>query len=140
MDKKNCEGCWISLILRLAFASLFAAAAISKWSHGLAGLNGLVTNFQTTFKDTWLPGPLVTLHARLVPYIEAVIPVWLLLGFRLRLAWVFTALFMVTLAFGLTVAQSSSAVDNYFYVLMACAGIYFSQYDRTSLDSPGRAS
>ena len=140
MSKKNCEGCWISLVLRVAFASLFVAAVIPKWSHGKAGLDSLVTNFQTLFKDTWLPRQLVTLQARLVPYIEVVIPIWLLAGFKLRFAWVFTALFLTTLAFGMMVAQSSGAADDYFYVLIACAGIYFSQYDRTSIDSPGRAS
>ena len=125
--KIESEGCWISLILRLAVASLFAAAAIAKFQGGLESVVGY---FQSAFKDTWLPPALVTLHARLVPYIEAIIPIWLVSGFRLKLGWVATALFMVTLAFGMMVAkQYAVAADNYRYVLICCAGLYFSQFD-----------
>ena len=126
-DKAGSEGCWVSLILRLAVASLFAATAIDKFS---GNLDSIVTNFQEMFKSTWLPMPLVVLHARLVPYLEALIPIWLLSGFRLKLGWVVTALFMVTLAFGMMVAkQYAVATNNYLYVMICCAGLYFSQFD-----------
>jgi uncharacterized membrane protein YphA (DoxX/SURF4 family) len=133
------EECWVSLILRLAVASLFAAAVIPKWSGGLAGLDGIVANFRETFKDTWLPAPLVVFQARLIPYVEALLPVWLLVGWKLRIAWVITALFLVTLSFGMLVAQQGDvAAHNFAYVLIACWGLYFSKYDRLSIDAPGK--
>jgi uncharacterized membrane protein YphA (DoxX/SURF4 family) len=135
MTKQNCEHCWISLILRIAVASHFAAAVVPKWSTGLAGLQGIVDSFAATFKDSWLPAPLVAWHARVVPFIEALIPVWLILGYRLRLAWAVTALFLVTLAFGmLVVREYAVAANNFLYVMIACWGLYFSQYDRLSVD------
>ncbi len=121
------ENAWISLILRVAAASLFGVAAIGKFQ---GSLDQVVINFQNTFKNTWLPINLVTLHARLVPYIEAILPVWLLTGWRLKWAWILAAFFTVSLAFGMMVAQQSGvAASNYFYVLLCCAGLHFSQFD-----------
>lgn len=117
----------ISLVLRIAVASLFGAAAIAKFSSG--NPEGLVSYFQSTFQETWLPAGLVTLYAKLVPYIEALIPIWLLSGYKLKLGWFVTSIFMVSLAFGLVVAKSPGAADNYMYVLVCCAGLYFSQFD-----------
>lgn len=130
--EKHSEGCWVSLILRLAAASLFIGAAVPKWM-GPPGQT--VQMFQSMFQSTWLPMPLVTLHARLVPWIELILPIWLIVGFRLQWAWVATALFLVSLAFGMVVAQQMIAVGNYFYVLFACVGLYFSRYDRFSIDA-----
>ncbi|PIQ85026.1 MAG: hypothetical protein COV74_10535 [Candidatus Omnitrophica bacterium CG11_big_fil_rev_8_21_14_0_20_45_26] len=122
------EGCWISLILRVAMASLFAAAAIPKFA---GGLDHVVTQFQSMFENTWLPLSLVTLYARVIPWIEILIPIWLLSGWRLRTAWFVTAGVLVSLAFGMIVtAQGAVAANNFFYVTMACAGLYFSQFDR----------
>ena len=82
--------------------------------------------------------PLVKFHAMLVPYIEVLIPAWLLIGFRLRLGWVVTSLFLLSLAFGTLVAkQGDVAAHNYFYVMVCLAGLYFSQFDKWSVDSPG---
>lgn len=131
-EDRNVEGGWISLVLRLAVASLFTATAAAKFINGL---DGVAAQFQTIFQATWLPMPLVALHARAVPFIEALIPIWLVVGFRLRWAWIFTALFMVSLAFGMGVAkQYATAADNYLYVLIFCAGLYFSRFDRWSAD------
>lgn len=124
---QNKEGCWISLILRVAVASLLLAATIPKW---MGGVEGTVSHFQALFKESWLPLPLVTLQARLVPFVELLLPIWLLVGFRLRLAWIVTCFFLVTLGFGMVVAgQYETAAHNYFYVLLSCAGLYFSRYD-----------
>lgn len=132
---KHTEGCWVSLILRLAMASLFIGAVVPKWM-GPPGKT--VQMFQSMFQSTWLPMPLVTLHAQLTPWIEILLPVWLILGFRLRWAWVVTGLYLVSLAFGMVVAQQyGTAANNYFYALFSCAGLYFSRYDGLSLDAFG---
>jgi uncharacterized membrane protein YphA (DoxX/SURF4 family) len=128
-------GKWVSLLLRLAVASLFFAAAVGKFKGGAASLSGVVGYFQQTFAETWLPKALVTLHARITPFIEATLFLWLLIGHRLRIGWIVAALFMTSLAFGMSVAgKHDVAAHNYTYVLMFCVGLYFSRYDRYSAD------
>lgn len=128
----HCEECWASLILRLAMASLFVGAVVPKF---LGGVGNTVGYFQKTFEGSWLPMPLVTLHARWVPWIELALPIWLVIGWRLRWAWLATGLFLTSLAFGMVVAQQGdTAAHNYTLVLMACAGLYFSRFDRCSVD------
>ena len=130
---KNCsKECWISLILRLAMVSLFAVAAAGKF---MGGIDGVITNITGMFKDTWLPGPLVALYARLLPWAEALIALWLLSGIRLKEAWVFTAVTLISLAFGLIVAKQPTAADVYIYILTACAGLYFSEFDKCTMAS-----
>ena len=131
MDKNHVEAWWISLILRFSIASLFVAAVVPKFT---GGLDGVVMNFQNTFKDTWLPPALVTLYARFIPFIEVIIPIWLISGFKLRVAWVFTVVVLISLAFGMAVAKHYDvAADNFFYVMMACLGLYVSQFDRCQI-------
>ena len=129
-------GRWVSLILRLAMATLFFSAAVSKLKGGTASIAGTVQFFRTTFENTWLPGPMVTLHAYLTPFVEALLVIWLLTGFRLPAAWVVTALFLITLAFGMSVAgKHDVAAHNFNYVLICCAGLYFSRFDRLRVDT-----
>ena len=132
MEKNNTEGAWISLILRIAMAALFVGAVVPKFQRGT---ESIVVMFQGSYKDSWLPMPLVTLHARLVPWIELLLPLWLAAGWRLRWAWAAAALFMTTLAFGMIVAEKGGvAASNFQYVLICCVGLYFSRYDRFGLD------
>lgn len=122
-------------MLRLALASLFLSAAVGKLKGGTESIRGTVAYFQTTFAETWLPGPLVTLHGYATPFVEALIAAWLIVGYRLRVAWVLTGLFTISLAFGMAVARKHDvAANNYNYVLLCAAGLYFSRFDRFSLD------
>lgn len=125
MDKNNVELCWISLILRIAMASLFFVAALGKFMMGLDGTSGYILS---AFKDTFLPSWMLAPYSYILPFAEALIAVWLLTGYKLRTGWVFTAFVLVTLAFGLAVSKQSAA-DVYIYILVACLGIYLSRYD-----------
>ncbi len=132
MTKEYSEGCWISLIVRVAMASLFAAAAIPKW---MGGPESMVEPFRAMFKESWFPRGLVDFPARILPSVETLLPIWLLTGRRLRDAWIVTALFLVSLAFGMAVAkQGDTAAHNYLLVLIACAGLYFSPDDKIGID------
>ena len=128
-DKDHVEEGWISLILRVAMAALFGVAAISKF---LGGIGSTVQTFQGMFKTTWLPLALVTPYAYVIAFAEALIAIWLLSGYKLRAAWIFTAFVLISLAFGLTVAQQSSA-DLYVYIVIACLGVYLSRYDHCGI-------
>jgi len=131
IDKNHPEQCWISLILRVAMASLFGVAAFGKFSSGLGNYAAFMMNM---FKDTFLPGWLLAPYINVLPFAESLIVIWLLTGIRLRAAWIFTAFVLLTLAFGMMVAkQSTTASENYIYMMIACLGIYLSKYDRCSL-------
>ena len=127
---------WASPVVRLAIASLFLAASVRKLQGGAESIQKTVRYFRTTFEDTWLPEFLVTAHAYATPFVEAFIVIWLISGFRLRAAWVFTSLFMISLAFGMSVAgEYDSAANNYTYVLICCVGLLLSPYDRIRIDA-----
>jgi uncharacterized membrane protein YphA (DoxX/SURF4 family) len=134
--REFCAHAWVSILLRLAIASLFFSAALGKWMRG--GMHApaqTAAYFQTTFKETWLPAPLVTAHAYATPFIESFICLWLLSGFRLRWAWIFTTLFMISLAFGMSVAQKHDvAGQNYMYVFICCIALFFSPHDPLTPD------
>ena len=125
MGKDCSKESWISFILRMAFVSLFAVASAGKF---VGGLNAVAAQFSEMFKGTFLPLPLVILYARLIPFLEAIIAIWLLMGIRLKEAWIFTAIILISLAFGLVIGRQNAA-DNYMYVLIACVGLYFSEFD-----------
>ncbi len=129
---------WASLVIRLAVGSLFLAAAIRKLQGGMETIRKTVRFFETTFENTWLPDKLVTAHAYATPFVEAILVIWLISGFRLTAAWVFTALFTTSLAFGMSVAgKFDTAADNYTYVLICCAGLLLSRHDRLRIDAVG---
>jgi len=131
INKNNPELSWISLILRVAVASIFAVAAYSKF---VMGLGNFAANMTGMFKDTLLPGWLLVPYINILPFAEFLIAVWLLLGIKLREAWIFTAFVLMTLGFGMVVAkQGAVASENYIYMMMACLGIYLSKYDGCSL-------
>lgn len=127
IDKEHAEECWISFILRVAMASLFGMAGASKFMMGLGNASAYI---QSAFQKTWLPSWLVTPYATILPFAEVIIALWLLSGIKLREGWVFTAFVLISLAFGLMVTQQPTASSVYMDVLMACAGLYFSRYDR----------
>ncbi len=127
---KNCtDQAWISLILRTAIASLFAVAAISKFSGGLEASASSITGM---FAGTILPAGLVSLYANLLPFAEAAVAIWLILGVKLREGWIATAFLLVSLAFGLVLAKQDAG-HVYLYVLIACVGLHFSSHDSCCL-------
>lgn len=130
MGKDCSKECWISFILRIAMASLFTVAALGKF---IGGLEGVVVSFTGMFKDSFLPSPLVALYARALPWVEALIAVWLLVGIRLKTAWILTSFTLISLAFGLILTQPQTASQIYIYILVACAGLYFSEFDKCVL-------
>ena len=125
--KENLELFWISIILRIAMSSLFFVAAVNKFVMGLDISAGYIIG---TFSKTWLPAFVVAPYAHALPFVEIVIAFWLFSGQHLKKAWVFTAFVLISLAFGMAIAQQYAiAASNYVYVVIACAGLYVSRYD-----------
>lgn len=127
-DSERSTAALISLILRLSASSLLLANAIGKF---IGGAPALVSYFQHVFQNSWLPGIAVTAMAYVTPYVEIVLTGWLVVGVGLRAAWTCAAVYMLVLAFGMTIAQQyDTAAHNYVYVAICCAGMYFSSADR----------
>jgi hypothetical protein len=127
IDKNNVEQAWISLILRVAVASIFGVAAFGKFSMGLGNY---AAHMMIMFQNTFLPGFLLKPYIWVLPFAESLIVLWLLSGVKLREAWVFTAFVLLTLGFGMIVAQQGTvASENFIYMLIACLGVYMSKYD-----------
>src|SRR5262245_26923247 len=140
-SEKERTAAWASLMLRIAMASLFITTSVAKLSGGLGQLEGLIGMYQTSFRQTWLPTYVVMVHLYLTPFIEAILPLWLLVGVRLKAAWVVTSIYLITLAFGKAVVQDlATASQNYTYVLIAVIGLYLSAYDRFNLQPRRRAA
>lgn len=132
INKTYPEQAWISLVLRAAFASMFAIAAYSKFAMGL---NNYAINTFGMFKATFLPGPVLRAYIQLLPWAEALVVLWLATGIKLRAGWVFTSFLMVSLAFGLLlVQQGTAAAGNFMYMAIACAGLYVSKFDECVID------
>lgn len=133
---KNCskEAC-ISLILRVAFIVLFGNAALAKF---MMGLDPAAQNVIGMFKTTWLPAALVSAYAYVLPWVEAAIALWLLSGIRLKGAWTLTAFTLISLGFGLMVVQNPMSASIYGYILLACAGLYFSDFDQCNITKLGK--
>ena len=118
----------ISLLMRLATATLFGAAATNKF---LDGIPGVVVYFQETFESTWLPGWLVTLQAYQIAFLETLIALWLVTGYRLQFGWFFTGLVLVSLLFGNVVSLNfPDASSDTIYIIVVCIGISVSRFDR----------
>ena len=125
---------WTSHIARAAIASMYAATSIRYFANGFGGVIGYT---ERALADTWLPMPLVTGFAHAIPWLELLIWVWLLVGVRLRTAWIVASLYTVTLAFGNMVALKN--VNDYLHVLLCLVGLNAARYDRWSVDGWRRA-
>lgn len=122
---------WASVFLRLAVGSLFLSAAITKVPNGVAGT---ISYYESLFGPSLLPGFLVTAHASVIMFIEFILGLWLLSGYRLALAWKAAALVLVSLAVGMVfAAKYDVASDNYAYLFLAVVGLVVSRYDRWTL-------
>lgn len=122
---------WIVLLLRVNMAVVFGVASINKLT---GGMDEIVKVFQQVFAGSWLPLPVVDFAASTIPIVEALLAVWLLSGFRLKTAWIVSAIQMITLIFGISVARKYSvAADNTVYLLLIIAGLYFTDLKERTL-------
>jgi thiosulfate dehydrogenase [quinone] large subunit len=91
---------------------------------------------QGVFADSWLPGWLVTLEARLIPGVEIIIGVMLLLGLKTRLALIAAFVLMATLVFGMNVVQNWELVSRHLiYVIAFYLLLTNLEYNEFSMDA-----
>lgn len=121
---------WLSVLMRLSIGSLLLVAAINKIP---GGVSGTVAYYQSLFQNSLLPTFLVTAHASIILFVEFLLGLWLLSGYRLSLAWKASALLLVSLAMGMVFAgKYDVASDNFVYVFLSGVGLFTSPFDRWS--------
>ncbi len=119
---------WVSILMRVAVGSLFLCAAIVKTP---LGISGVVAYYSSLLQHSLLPGFLVQTHATAIVFLEYACALWLLSGFRLRVAWIFSGFLLISLAVGMIFAgKYDVASDNYVYVLLCAIGLLSSSFDR----------
>jgi uncharacterized membrane protein YphA (DoxX/SURF4 family) len=118
---------WVSIILRLSIASLFLGAAVIKIK---GGIDGSITYYMSMFEKSIFPLFLVKAHASIIMFIEFILAIWLISGYKLRYAWIASSLTLISLAFGMIfVYKFDVASDNYIYALVSLIGLVLSSHD-----------
>jgi hypothetical protein len=98
------------------------------------GIDGSIAYYMSMFEKSIFPIFLVKIHASVIMFVEFILAFWLLSGFKLKMAWIASALTLVSLAFGLIFVYKFDAVsDNYLYVVLCAVGIMLVPYDRFQL-------
>ena len=124
--KRSLHG--VSILMRLSLGTLFLCAAIVKTPLGIPGI---IAYYSSLFDHSLLPAFLVKIHAALILFFEYGLAVWLLSGWRLRLAWKVAGVLLVSLAIGMIFAgKYDVASANYIYVLLCVVGLFSSEFDR----------
>lgn len=109
-----------STSLRYTFGAWLFFVGVSKFVGGAAGFVGYV---ESQFAQTWLPPLLTTISGWVILVAEPLVGAWLLLGRRVRLAWLAGAALMFLLMFGKTILRDFPTVaDNWQYLLICLAG------------------
>lgn len=129
---------WICLLLRVNMGVVFGVASLNKFA---GGMDEIVKIFREVFAGSWLPLPVVEFAASTIPFVEALLALWLLSGFRLKTAWIVSSIQMIVLIFGISVARKYSvAADNTVYLLTIIAGLYFTDLKERSIAASQPAS
>ncbi|HEX6566960.1 MAG TPA: hypothetical protein VF020_21905 [Chthoniobacterales bacterium] len=119
---------WVSILMRLAIGTLFLSAAIVKTPFGIPGI---IAYYSSLLDKSLLPVFLIKSHAALILFFEYGLAVWLLSGWRLRLAWKVAGVLLVSLAIGMIFAgKYDVASANYSYVFLCAVGLFVSEFDR----------
>lgn len=123
---------WGAFVLRLSLGMLFFTAGLNKFIGGLAGARQGIAGM---FTKTWLPPWSVALFVDVLPYLEVLFGALLILGLFRIIVIPLASLLMMSLAFGMMVAnQSAVAAYNMIYVFMFASLCFASRWDLIALD------
>ncbi len=117
----------ITLIIRLVLGLVFLGWGTDKLLH----LSESYTYLTSGFEKSWIPSFLVYAWAAIMPFLETLLGISFLIGFRYRIALVVAGIFMAVITFGLVVqGQASVVASNLVYVLVIIAGLHFSDHNK----------
>lgn len=113
----------LALLARFAVALLHGSTGLYKLILGLPATADL---FLEIFVGSWLPAEIIVAYAYVMPFIQVGIALWLISGYRMQLAWIFTILFTWTLGIGSLIAggpQMIAAVNATGYIMVCMVGL-----------------
>jgi thiosulfate dehydrogenase [quinone] large subunit len=119
-----------TLLLRLLLGVLFLSAGLGKFGD-LAGFRQYI---HAQFDATFLGGPLLTVFAYLLPFVEVLIGALLVLGLQTRPVLALTALTLLVLFFGLMVKREPLASQNALYFVIAVYALRNAKDNQFSVD------
>lgn len=123
---------WISVFMRIAIIIFLGLSGVRKV---MGGVGTTIPRFQEMYAGTGTPMWLVTGQAWAVPFIEVFIGLWLLVGYKLRGAFIASALLTLNFCVAMKILSNHGVVaNNSLFVLLCCVGLYFCDQDRLSLD------
>lgn len=134
MDKdiQNRNAAWISVFMRIALIIYLGFSGVRKVMNGVGGT---VDYFQEVYAGTGTPMWLVTGQAWIVPYLEVILFAWLLIGYKLRGAYIACALLLLNFCGAMKIlGKGETVVDNAVFVVVCCVGLYFAHRDCWSVD------
>lgn len=111
-----------------AYFLLRVSMGVNLMGHGLARIPKLsvfAEGLATGFEKSWLPKPLVMIFSTALPFLEFIIGVMLILGFRTRVANIAGAVLIIMLLFGSSTVENWEAMGIqmiyalFFYVLIS---------------------
>jgi len=109
--------------MRLFFGVWLLYVGMTKWlAMGPSTFVGYIT---TEFDKTWSPHLLNALLAWLILFAEPLLAVFILSGWKARLAWTLTAWLMFMLTLGQTILMKPDVIANWQYLVLTltCAAL-----------------
>ena len=114
---------WFVQGARITFGTWLLYTGLWKW---ISGPTGFVAWIVSDFSKTWSPEILNTTLAWTILVAEPAFSLWILSGFKARLAWTATAALLFMLTFGKTLQGDFATVANnwqYLILALACAAL-----------------
>ena len=106
-------------LIRLSLGVLFFFAGLAKVLNYQGSVQGIIE----AANKTWLPPPLLSGFAYLLPAIEVIVGILLIAGLMTHLTYLCAGLLLITLQFGVILGgQYDTAAHNAFYLFMLAVG------------------
>jgi thiosulfate dehydrogenase (quinone) large subunit len=118
-------------LIRLSLGVLFFFAGLAKVMNYQSSVQGIIDGAS----KTWLPLPLLSGFAYLLPYVELILGILLIAGLMTHVAYLGAGLLLITLEFGVILTgQYDTAAHNAFYLFMLAIGWTWVGRNPLSLD------
>ena len=121
---------WITLLIRFSMGIIFFAHGLGKVTTFPESPEGIIEGFA----ETWLPNFVVAPFAYGLPFVELLIGLFLLFGYKYLPTLMATGIVLAILSFGKVVqGQPQGVAQNLTYLLVVAVGIYFADSNRWKL-------
>lgn len=123
---------------QLGFALLRVMLGVNMLGRSLVRLpdmNGFASGMANNFSETILPEPFVYVYAFMILFIEAIVGIMLIIGWKTRWALVGMGALLISLTFGQILLQSFGTVANILiYAIAVTLLLFYTKYDFYGID------